>query len=200
MIDQIDHDIVSGTDRSGNRCLSRFDQNLCISKPHIRSVGQTGNTDQIRKRLRIGILYHLDYEICTEFRDSKASQITAVNILRFDSQCTGIVKQRKYFFIIQRNLCRIKRILVIVLILQRIRCNVLLQSTDHGRIIMPQNVKFQKVVVNGMVIKMSRNNIRSHIICRVLYRCKLIDVMPVRQYHNSSRMLSRTPSDPRTSL
>ena len=71
---------------------------------------------------------------------------------------------------------------------------------DHGRIIMSQNIQFQQIVVNGVVVEVGGNNSALHIIGRMLHRCKLIDIMSVRENNNSSRVLSRTSPDPGTSL
>ena len=51
-----------------------------------------------------------------------------------------------------------------------------------------------------MVIKMSRDRIRGHIICRMLHRGKRINIFPERKYDDSARMLPRRPSDSDTSL
>ena len=53
LIDQVDHDIITGTDGRGNGRFSFLYQCLCITQPHIRTMGQTGDTDQIRKRLAV---------------------------------------------------------------------------------------------------------------------------------------------------
>ena len=55
-------------------------------------------------------------------------------------------------------------------------------------------------MVDGVIIEMGRYNIRSHIICRMLHRSKGINVLPQRQYDDTTGMLSRTPSDSCTSL
>ncbi len=65
---------------------------------------------------------------------------------------------------------------------------------------MSENIKFQKVVVYGMVIKMCGDDIRRHIIRRMLYRCKRVDLFAKRKYNDSSRMLSGTSADSRTPL
>ena len=65
---------------------------------------------------------------------------------------------------------------------------------------MSENIKFQKVMVNGMVIKMCRCNATFHIVGRMLHRCKLIDAVSVRKYYDSSRMLSGTSPDSGTSF
>ena len=51
-----------------------------------------------------------------------------------------------------------------------------------------------------MIVKMCRNNISRHIICRMLHRSEWVDIFPVRKYNNSSRMLSGTSADTGTSL
>lgn len=56
---------------------------------------------------------------------------------------------------------------------------------------MPQNVKFEQIMVNRMVIKMCCNRIRCHIVCGMLYRCERIDLLPHWQHDNPARMLSR---------
>ena len=50
-----------------------------------------------------------------------------------------------------------------------------------------------------MIIKVSSDNISCCIIGRVLHRCKGIDLLAQRKYNDTSRMLSRTPSDSGTS-
>lgn len=51
-----------------------------------------------------------------------------------------------------------------------------------------------------MVIEMCGNDIGRHIIRRMLYRCKRVDLFAKRKYNNSSRMLSGTSADSRTPL
>ena len=59
---------------------------------------------------------------------------------------------------------------------------------------MSQNIQLQQVVVNGVVIEMGGNSLRSHIVRRVLHRGKGIDLLPMGQHDNASRMLSgRSP-------
>jgi hypothetical protein len=45
-------------------------------------------------------------------------------------------------------------------------------------------------MIDGMVLKMCRNNIRIHIICRMLDCRKVINVILMWYYDNSSRMLA----------
>ena len=44
---KVDHDVISGTDGSGNGCFSFLDQHLCIAKPYVCTMGKSRNTDQV---------------------------------------------------------------------------------------------------------------------------------------------------------
>ena len=60
---------------------------------------------------------------------------------------------------------------------------------------MPQDVQFQKVVVDGMVVKMRRHNVRGHIVGWVLYRGERIDGLSNGQHNDPAGMLSGGPAD-----
>ena len=106
------------------------------------------------------------------------------------------MEQLDHLLVVQRDFCGNKRMFFIVLIVHGIRSNVILKSTDHGRIIVSEDIQFQQVVVNGMVVKMCCDDPALHIVSRMLYRSKFIDVMSVRKYDNTSRMLPGTAPDP----
>ena len=102
--DEVDHDVISCTDCGGNRCFSLFDQGLCIAKPYVRTMRQTGNTYKVRKILWLCINQHLHRKIRTKLRHTKAAKLTAADIFRFYSQCLRTCKQRHNFFAVQRNI------------------------------------------------------------------------------------------------
>ena len=62
---------------------------------------------------------------------------------------------------------------------------------------MSQDVQLQKVVVNGVIVKVGRNDPALHIIGRMLHRRELIDAVSVGKYDDTSRMLPRAAPDPR---
>ena len=70
LADQIGHDVVTGTDSRGDGCFAFFKQRLGIADPHVCSVGQAGDTNQIGKGGRLRIDKHLHGEVGTEFRDT----------------------------------------------------------------------------------------------------------------------------------
>ena len=55
LLDQIDHDIITRTDRSLDRRLSFLNECLGISQPYIRTMGKAGDTHKVRKVLRLCI-------------------------------------------------------------------------------------------------------------------------------------------------
>ena len=65
---------------------------------------------------------------------------------------------------------------------------------------MSQNIEFEKVLIDRVIIKMRRHDTRFHIIGRVLDRCEGIDVFSVRHNDNTTRMLSCAASDARTAV
>ena len=76
-----------------------------------------------------------------------------------------ILEKRHHFFVIKRNVFYASRSMSVS---SSIR--IMVGSSC------PRISSFRQVVVNGMVIKMRRNDIRCHIIRRMLYRCKGMDL------------------------
>ena len=57
---------------------------------------------------------------------------------------------------------------------------------------MSEDIQFQQVVIDRMVVEMGRRDIRRHIVRRMLYRRKFIDIVTMRKHDDTSRMLSGT--------
>ena len=178
LMNQVQHNIVPGTDSRGNGGLAFLNKALGVVQPHIGTMGQSRDPDQVREGLRLGVAHHLDYEVGAELGNAKASQGAAVDILRLDSQSLCILKQRHDVLVIQWNGLRIQ-------------AGQVLQHTNHGRIIVSQNVQLQQVVVDGVVIKMGGNDVRGHIVGGMLNGSKGVNLLPVGQYHDTARMLAR---------
>ena len=51
-----------------------------------------------------------------------------------------------------------------------------------------------------MVIKMCSDDIRHHIVCRMLHRSKRVDLLPDRKYDDTARMLPCRPAHTDTTL
>ena len=65
---------------------------------------------------------------------------------------------------------------------------------------MSENVELQQIVVDRVIIEMRRDRVRRHIIRRMLYRCKGINLLSDRKDNDASRMLSGRPSHANTAL
>ena len=176
-VDQIRHNIISCTDRGRKFTDALRNQCLCVSKPYIRTMGKSRDTHQIRKCFRRSVDQHLHRKICTKLRNSKCTKLRAADVLRFDTKCFRIMEQRHNIFIIQRNRLRIQS-------------GQIFQTTNHRRIIMTENIKFQQVMVDGMVLKMCCNNIGCCVVRRMLDRRERINLLMLWQHDHTTRMLS----------
>ena len=150
---------------------------LCIVQPYISSVRKPGNSHKVCKFIWLGIVQHLPRESGSEFRYCVGSMFKFV-IRIFDIQSFNSVKDTQYFTVSKVDV-------------QRIRTRHVLQLTDHGRHIVAENIQFQQVRIDFMVIEMGCNNIGGRIVCRMLNRTELINFMIVWANYNASRMLTR---------
>ena len=85
MINQIEHDTVSGTDNLTDGAGSALNQVLRVAKPYIGSVRQTGNLQQIRKVFRLTVKQHLANKRGSHLRNCKRSGFT-LNFFRSNTQ------------------------------------------------------------------------------------------------------------------
>ena len=175
--DQIAHDIVTAAYARKKRTVTVFDMRLRISEVDIRAVGKTGNLDKLGHGRGLCLLQHADDELRSELRNSECARGHASDVFRPDSEGLRTLEDTHDLRIVQRNLHRIDA------------CNVL-QEADHGRIIMSENIQLQKIVIDRMIIKMGGDDIRRHIIRRMLHRRKRINVLTHRENNDSSRMLA----------
>ena len=65
---------------------------------------------------------------------------------------------------------------------------------------MPQYIEFEDVLIDIVEVKVSRLPFSSHIIGRILYWSKVIDIHIVRDNYNSPWVLTGRPLDTRSSL
>ena len=179
LIDQIGHNIVSGTYTGGNRSDSIPDQILRIAHPHVGSMRQTGYPDKVGKGLRLCLDNHVHSEVRAELGDAETAQLRPADLLRRYAERIGILEQTHDIPAVQRNR-------------QRVTSCQILQHTDHRRIIVSENVQLQKVMIDRVIVKVRRYGVRRHIVRRVLHGGKGIDVLPQRQNDDTARMLSGT--------
>ena len=75
-VDEIDHDTVTSRNGLFQSDGAIFNQSLSIPQPYVRTVGQTGNTQQVRKGLWFCIDQHPSYEFRTKFRNTQCPCFT----------------------------------------------------------------------------------------------------------------------------
>ena len=127
--DQVRHDIVTGTDGIGQCTLALFNQCLGVIQPNVGTVGQAGNTDHVRKALRLRIPKHLHNEFRSQFGKSQRTEIAAVQVIRRNAECFRRSEQGNHLRVIHRDFLRGNT-------------GQILQETHHRRIIMAENVEF----------------------------------------------------------
>ena len=179
LVDQVGHDVVTGTHTGGNGGNAIPDQILGVAQPYVRTMGKSRDSDQIRKGFGLSFDDHAHGKIRTKLRDTQTAKLCTTYLLRCDAQSFRILEQAHDLRSVQGNG-------------QRIPSGHILQHTDHGGIIVSQNVKLQQVMVNGMIVKVSGNGIRGHIVGGMLYRRKRIDILPQGQHYDTAGVLSGT--------
>ena len=132
----------------------------------------------------MGIDYHLHGKIRAELRNPQYAQPGTADLIRRNPQGVRILEQAHHVLSVQRDG-------------QRIPSGHILQHTDHGGIIVPEDVQLEQVMINGMVIKMGSHDVCRHIVRRMLHRRKGIDILSDGQNHDTAGMLPRTSAHPR---
>ncbi len=141
-------------------------------------MGQPGNPNQIRQGLGLRVHHHLDNKIRPELRNPKAPHRASPDIIRRNPKRRRIMEQGNHPLIVQRDIrCHKLIVRLIIFIFHGRRTDILLQGLNHRRVIMPQDIKLQQVVVNGMVVKMGGHDIRIHVVRRMLHRRKGINLL-----------------------
>ena len=135
LINQIGHDIIPGTHAGGNRRRAVPYQILCVSHPHIGAMGKPGDPYKIRERFRFGFDYHVHGKVCTEFRDTQTPQLRPADLLRCNPQRLRVLKKAHNVRAVQGNG-------------QRVSARHILEHSNHGGIIVSQNIQLQQVMVN----------------------------------------------------
>ena len=103
-------------------------------------------------------------------------------MIRGNAQRRCILEQTHHLGVIQRNLGGLDS-------------RQILEHTNHGRIIVSQNIQFQQVVVDGVIVKMGGDGVRGHIIRRMLHRGKGVNVLSHRQNNDTAGVLTGTSPD-----
>ena len=105
-----------------------LDQCLRIAEPYVGSVRQTRDTDQVRERLRLRVQKHLDNEIGTELRHAKTPQRASADVLRVMPSASVLLNNDMTSGLSSGIVCAS-------------RCVISSSATDHGRIIVSENIE-----------------------------------------------------------
>ena len=177
LVDEVIHDIVTAADAFAQHSRTGADQILCIAQPHVRTVGQAGNTDQLLHRGRLRIVQHASYEARAEFRNTVGAG-GAVDLLARHAQRFGRLEQAAHFRAVQRNV-------------RRRDAGQFLQHVDNRRVIVSEAVQLNQNIMHGVEVKMRGGEVALQIIRRMIDGRELVDLIFLRHNDHAARMLTR---------
>ena len=153
VFDEIVHDVVTGRNGflQGNR--PRRDEVLGVVQPDVGTVGETGNTDQFREGLGLGIDQHLTDEGRPEFGDAQASDF-GTQFFRRDAEGLGRAEQAHRRRIVERNG-------------RGLDMGHIFEHADDRRIIMAEDVELDQTAFDGVVVEVGRDDAAVFLVGRV---------------------------------
>ena len=137
--DEIQHDIVTAAHRLQNGGGTADDQLPCVAQPHIRTVGEAGQTHQRIEILRQGVHQHPTGEAGVELRDSHGTG-GAQQLVVFKAQHLGGDENTHGVRVVQRDLAGVD-------------AGKILQHPDHGGVIVTQHIQLQEVILHAVVFR-----------------------------------------------
>ncbi len=181
---QVIHDVVPGGNGIVHGSRAADNQVLGVVEPYVRPMGKTRNPHQIGKLVRLRVIQHFSGKAGAKFRNPVAAVgKTVIRIL--DVQPVNAVENAVDPFIPQRHL-------------QGIHARHVLQMANHGRHIVSQDVQLQQVLVDGVIVKVGRDDIGLHIVGRMLHRAELVDFMTPGHDDDATGVLPRSFPHPFT--
>ena len=173
---QVDHNIVTGANGLIHRGSFGIDQILCVAQPHVGAMGIATDTHQKIKLLRQCIQQNATGESGVKFRYAHSAGGTQ-QLIVFIAQDLGACENGHRSLVIQRNGFRIHP-------------GHILHHADHGGIIMSQHIQLQKIFFHGVIFKMGGDLVTVGVICRVLHRTEIPNLILLRNNHQAAGMLA----------
>ena len=137
---------------------------------------QAGYLQEVAELFRFGVQQHLDGKSGTHFRNAQASCL-AIDFLRCYTQDRSIGTHLNDLWIRSGNIMNPDS-------------GKVLQMLIHGRNHMSQFVQLQDGIMERVEIEVGGQNIRFHIICRMLYRREVIHIVITGHNHHAAGMLT----------
>ena len=182
VVNQIQHDAVTGTDYLTDVAGAAFDEILRIAQPYVGAVGQTGNLQQIRKILRLTIQQHLPDKRRAHLRDGKGAGF-AVDLLRCHTQHLRRGEQAVH-------------LLVRHIRIGDLGVGQILHVLVQGRHIVPEDVQLENGVVQRVKIEVGGDDVRIDVVRRMLDRGKIEHIVIIRHNDHAARVLTGGALDP----
>ena len=140
-------------------------------------MGEAGHSYQVRELVRFDVVQHASCEGGTELRNGVGAVLEAVVLRIHDFEGFDAVEDGQH-----RTVCQVN--------LQRVDAGHVLQLADHGRHVVAQDIQLQQVLVDFVIVEVGGDDVRVHVVGRVLYRTKLVNLVVIGHDDDAARMLA----------
>ena len=182
--DEVEHNIVTGTDGLVHRGGLGVDEVLGVAQPHIGTVGIATDPHQEVELLRQGIQQNATGEAGIEFRNTHCAG-GAQELVVLIAQDLGAGENGHGTLVIQGNGFGI-------------HAGHVLHHADHGGVIMAQHIQLQQILLHGVVFKMGGDLIGIGIIGRMLHWAEVPNLIFLGNNNQTAGVLSRSTAHTHT--
>ena len=179
--DQVDHDVITSADGLVNGGCLGVDQILGIAQPHVCTVGVAADSHQEIELGRHGIQQNSPGEAGVELRNTNRTG-GAQKLVVLIAQNLGGGEDGHGALVVQRDGLGI-------------HTGHILHHADHGGVIVAQHIQLQKVFLHGVVFKMGGDLVGIGVVCRVLDRTEIPDLVFLGDNHQTAGVLAGGTAD-----
>ena len=182
--DQVEHNVIPASNGLvDGGCLGGYEV-LGIAQPHIRAVGEAGQPQQRIKPGGHGVHEHPPGEPGIELRNGHGPGGAQDGVVLI-AQHLGRGENGHGVLVIQGNFLGV-------------HSGHVLHHPDHGGVIVAQHVQLQQVLLHGVVFKVGGNGVCRGVVCRMLDRAEVPDLVLLGDDHQAAGMLAGGSTDPHT--
>ena len=181
--DEVYHNIVAAAHRLVDRRGAGGDKVADVARPHVRAVTEAGKADERVELLGLGIDKHLAGEGCAELRHADGARLSDDLVIVRQTERRGRGEDGHGLGVGEGYFLRVHPFAQLL--------GEVLHHADHRRVIMPQLVELEEVRLHAVVFKMRCDNIAVGVVCRVLHRAEVRDILVLRHNDEPAGVLPR---------
>ena len=179
---EVEHDTVTRTHNLGYRTGTVFDKLLRVSEPYVGTVCKTGYLKKVSKGLGLCVKKNLLNELGAHLGYTVRAELTSAYIIGGNAE----------------RLCRLEELVdraVIHLYVEDARVCIFLKHLILGRHIVSELVELEYRIVQIRELEVRGYNVGIRVICGMLYRCEVIDIVLRGYNYDTSGMLTCSTLD-----